>query len=174
MLESVKRVLVDERPESVNECIVWARKLFEDNYNHQIKQLLTSFPPDQVTSHGTKFWSGSKRCPHPLTFSTQDQEHVDFVFSAAFLRAQMYGLQLKMSPVEVAKLAAEVDVPEFVPKTGVKIAVTDQEAQEQENNQMQSGGKIDSVWICVYIYISLNRVIRFRREAFGRASRSLG
>jgi len=48
-------------------------------------------------------------------------------------------LELKMKPADVAKMAADVKIPEFIPKSGMKIAVTDQEAAEHEQNLLQQG-----------------------------------
>ena len=52
-LEKVKRVLVDECPKSFEDCVAWARKLFQDLFHNSIAQLLHNFPPDQQTSSGT-------------------------------------------------------------------------------------------------------------------------
>ena len=74
---------------SFEDCVVWARPNFETFFNNQIRQLLHSFPPDQVTSSGTKFWSGSKRCPKALSFDLESvcedaemKNHLDFVVAA--------------------------------------------------------------------------------------------
>lgn len=68
MLDIVKRALIDDRPESAEDCIKWARLLFQEHYHNTIAQLLHTFPADQMTQHGVKFWSGTKRCPHALDF----------------------------------------------------------------------------------------------------------
>jgi Ubiquitin-activating enzyme active site len=70
--EAVKNVLVDNRPNSFDDCIQWARRLWQDNFNNQIRQLLFNFPPEQVTSSGAPFWSGPKRCPHALVFDVEN------------------------------------------------------------------------------------------------------
>jgi ubiquitin-activating enzyme E1 len=67
-LDSVKRTLVDDRPHSFYDCVRWARLTWAENFHNQIVQLLYNFPPNQVTSSGQLFWSGPKRCPHPLQF----------------------------------------------------------------------------------------------------------
>ena len=56
----------------------------------QIVQLLHNFPADQTTSSGALFWSGPKRCPHPLTFDVDNDTHFEYVFAGANLRAEMY------------------------------------------------------------------------------------
>ena len=71
-LQAINSVLVDERPETFKNCVTWARNLFQDNYSNQITQLLFNFPKDQVTSTGTPFWSGPKRCPHSLVFDVKN------------------------------------------------------------------------------------------------------
>lgn len=48
VLESIKRVLVDERPFTFEDCISWACLHWEEQYHNQISQLLYNFPPDQV------------------------------------------------------------------------------------------------------------------------------
>ena len=48
-LLSIKKNLVDERPYSFEECLTWARLLFEELFSNSIKQLLHNFPPDQKT-----------------------------------------------------------------------------------------------------------------------------
>lgn len=132
-LESVKRTLIDDRPGCFEDCVAWARNLFQDNYSNQIKQLLFNFPADQTTSSGAPFWSGPKRCPHPLQFDASNSTHLDYILSAANLRAEMYGIKQNRDRSAVASMAAQVQVPEFKPRSGVKIDVTDAEAQARAN-----------------------------------------
>ena len=76
--EAVKKVLVDERPQTFEDCVAWARNLWQANYHNQIKQLLFNFPKDQITSSGAPFWSGPKRCPHHLEFDPHNvSENLD-------------------------------------------------------------------------------------------------
>ncbi|XP_064473449.1 ubiquitin-like modifier-activating enzyme 1 isoform X2 [Ornithodoros turicata] len=132
VLESVKQVLVDERPQSFADCIAWARLRFQDQYNNQIRQLLFNFPKDQVTSSGAPFWSGPKRCPHHLEFDPKDPLHMDYIVAAANLRAAMYGLQGSTNLEEITNVLASVKVPKFEPRSGIRIAVTEAEAQMEQ------------------------------------------
>jgi len=153
----VKKCLVDERPQNMQDCVNWARNFWEDNFNNQIQQLLFNFPPNQETTSGQLFWSGPKRCPQPLTFNTSEYAQ-DFIFAAANLRAEMYGISQLRDPVTIRQMAELVEVkyifclpnlkqslstslkqfcirlqvPVFVPRQGVRIAVTDAEAQSME------------------------------------------
>lgn len=131
MLQQVKDALIDEKPTTPEECIQWARLLFQDNYYNAIAQMLHSFPPDQVTDQGAKFWSGTKRCPHVLNFDTSKDEHFNFVYAASILRAEQYGIEPILDRSRVAQIASAVVPEPFRPRQGVRIAVTEAEAKEQ-------------------------------------------
>jgi ubiquitin-activating enzyme E1 len=138
VLESVKHALVDHRPTSFEDCVAWARCYWQEQYSDQIRQLLFNFPPDQLTSSGQPFWSGPKRCPTPLVFSVDDPLHIDYILAAANLKAQVYGIPQNRDREAIASMIKNVIVPEFIPKSGVKIAVTD--AQMQVSN---GAGNVD-------------------------------
>ncbi|KAG1656714.1 Ubiquitin-like modifier-activating enzyme 1 [Nymphon striatum] len=133
VISSLKRALVDDRPSNYEDCITWARNYFEEQFNNQIKQLLHNFPADQKTSSGAEFWSGPKRCPHALSFDVNYPLHFEFVYTAANLKAEVYGLPLMQDKGLIAEMITKVKVPEFHPKDGVRIAVTDAEAQGMDN-----------------------------------------
>jgi len=129
VLESVKQALVDERPHSFEDCVIWARNHWQEQYSNQIRQLLFNFPHDQLTASGQPFWSGPKRCPKHLDFSVDEPFHLDYVFAAANLKAEVYGIPQNRNRDQVAEMVKKVVVPEFTPKSGVKIAVNDSQMQ---------------------------------------------
>ncbi|XP_031801112.1 ubiquitin-like modifier-activating enzyme 1 isoform X2 [Sarcophilus harrisii] len=129
VLEAVQRSLVLQRPRTWADCVAWACLHWHAQYANNIRQLLHNFPPEQLTSSGAPFWSGPKRCPHPLTFDVQNPLHLDYIMAAANLFAQSYGLVGSRDRTAVATLIQTVHVPEFTPKSGVKIHVSDQELQ---------------------------------------------
>ncbi|KAL2918709.1 E1 ubiquitin-activating protein [Polyrhizophydium stewartii] len=130
-LSSIQTFLVTSKPLTFDECIVWARLKFEEYFNNTLQQLLYNFPKDSVTSSGQPFWSGPKRAPTPLTFDASNPLHLDFVLTAANLHAFNYGLKGETDPEVFKRVLANTIVPEFVPKSGVKIAVQDSEANQQ-------------------------------------------
>ena len=138
IIKSVQTTLVDERPDSFEDCIVWAHQKFEELFNHQIKQLLHNFPEDQVTSSGSPFWSGSKRCPKPVVFDLDAKcedagmkNHLDFVVAAANLRASMFGIKGTSDEAYFHELLKDRMMADFVPRDGVKIAANEAEAKHE-------------------------------------------
>lgn len=152
-LKTILRTLVDERPVTFEDCVAWARLKFEDLFNNQIRQLLHNFPEDQVTSTGTKFWSGSKRCPVAINFGLaskcEDAEmfnHFDFIVAAANLRATMYGIKGRTDKEYFETTLKDVIVPDFTPKSGVKIAANDEEAKANDDNMDTGDTEVENIW----------------------------
>eukprot|EP00762_Andalucia_godoyi_P003411 ANDGO_06581.mRNA.1 Ubiquitin-activating enzyme E1 1 len=138
-LESVLQV-IRERPKTIADCVAWARNEFERLFANDMKQLLFNFPIDQITSTGAPFWSGLKRPPTPVSFSTADPLHVDFIVSATNLCAQMCGIADRVTDDQrVRDLASSVPVTQWAPKTNVRIAASDAELQSQpQSNEAAS------------------------------------
>lgn len=89
--------------------------------------MLYNFPKDSVTSSGALFWSGPKRAPDPVLFDVDNKLHMEFILSAANLRAFNYGLPANRDAEYAKKVASNVIVPDFTPKSNVKIATQDSE-----------------------------------------------
>lgn len=133
-LQSIKRLLIDERPNDFFDCIKWARIQFEELFTNQIKQLLFNFPADQVTPSGQPFWSGSKKMPSLITFDVNQRLHIDFIVSSANLRADVFGLEQNRDYSSVIESVQRVIVPDFEPKSNVKIPVNDAELEETSDD----------------------------------------
>ncbi|XP_024126269.1 ubiquitin-like modifier-activating enzyme 1 [Oryzias melastigma] len=126
-----------QRPKSWEDCVRWARCKWETLYNNEIRQLLHCFPSDEVTSNGLPFWSGSKRCPHPLTFDPDNSTHIAYVMAAANLYGQTYGIKGTRDVGSIKQIVEKVQTPSFTPKSSVKIHLTDKEMEEDK--QKESG-----------------------------------
>lgn len=60
--------------------------------------------------------------------------HLDFVMAAANLKAEIYGIPQVRDQEAVKGMLKKVSVPEFKPRSGVKISVTDAELESSANN----------------------------------------
>ena len=140
-LENLRDYLVTERPLSFDDCIIWARNMFEKEYNNAIQQLLYNFPKDSRTSSGALFWSGPKRAPEPLKFDPDNSTHLGYVIAAANLHAFNYGIKsTKIPKVHYKKVLSNMIVPEFNPDPKVKIQADD---NEPDPNARPEGSSFD-------------------------------
>uniref|UniRef100_A0A4W6CYN3 E1 ubiquitin-activating enzyme n=1 Tax=Lates calcarifer TaxID=8187 RepID=A0A4W6CYN3_LATCA len=141
-----------QRPANWEDCVSWARCKWETLYNNEIRQLLHCFPADQVTSTGLPFWSGSKRCPHPLTFDPNNTTHMEYVVAAANLYGQIYGIKGTTDVASIRKILEKVHIPSFTPKSSVKIHVTDEEMQEDKKRGSDDAGEFNLLLFSMQMY----------------------
>ncbi|OXB40053.1 hypothetical protein LQV05_000119 [Cryptococcus neoformans] len=133
-LKQIEKYLVKERPMSFEECIMWARLQYENNYVNEIKQLLFNLPKDQVNANGTPFWSGPKRAPAALAFNIDDPLDMEYLIAAANLHAFNYGLKGERDPALFRKVVESMNIPEFTPKSGVKVQINENEPVDNNGN----------------------------------------
>ena len=108
--------------------------MYEERYVNVIAQLVHTFPSDAKNSSGVDFWSPPKRFPHAIVFDAEDPLHMEYVVSAANLRAQVYGVakpENHRDPELFKTLLASVVVPEFVARDGVKIMTPEDEEKQK-------------------------------------------
>jgi ubiquitin-activating enzyme E1 len=135
-LEALKDALVDQKMQTFQDCVEWARRKFEELFHNSIVQLLYNFPTDLVTKEGTLFWAPPKRPPHVLVFDINDQTHWNFIISAASLIAHCYNIEPVLDPSFVQQALQAAKVPVFQPRAGVKIQVKDSEQPDNSNSDV--------------------------------------
>jgi ubiquitin-activating enzyme E1 len=134
ILQTIKDFLVMYKPITFEECVVWARKEFETQFNNNIQQLIYTFPKDSVTATGTPFWSGPKRAPSPLQFNSSNSEHMMFIKAAANLHAFNYGIKgANFDDSDYKKILDDMIIPEFTPSSSIKIQANDNEPDPNAN-----------------------------------------
>ncbi|XP_059800567.1 ubiquitin-like modifier-activating enzyme 1 isoform X2 [Hypanus sabinus] len=132
ILQGVYKSLVVDKPKSWADCVAWARRHWETQYNNIIHQLLHIFPPEQVTTSGALFWSGPKRCPHPLEFDPSNPLHMDYIVAAANLFAKNYSIEGSKDRAAIQQTLLYINIPPFTPKSGMKIHTSDKEMAADE------------------------------------------
>ncbi|EAA26907.2 putative ubiquitin-protein ligase [Neurospora crassa] len=134
-LEMLADFLKHERPLTFEDCVQWARMLFEKQYNNAIQQLLYNFPKDSVSSTGTPFWSGPKRAPDPLKFDPENPTHFSFLEAATNLHAFNYSINAKgKSKADYLRALEGMIVPDFSPDSNVKIQADEKEPDPNADN----------------------------------------
>ncbi|KLO95804.1 putative ubiquitin-protein ligase (E1-like (ubiquitin-activating) enzym) [Fusarium fujikuroi] len=145
-LETIRNYLTTERPRTFEDCIAWARQLFETEFSNKIQQLLYNFPKDSETSSGTPFWSGPKRAPDALKFDPNNPSHFGFIVAAANLHAFNYNI--KSPGTDRSIYLRELDnviVPDFTPSSNVKIQADDKEPVEPESSNFDDNDEIEKL-----------------------------
>ena len=87
----------------------------------------------------------------PITVSLfiPQEVHLSFIVAASNLKADVYGLKQVRDHAAIKKMVDKVKVPEFKPKSGVKISVTD---ADLEASNAGNGGFGE---YCSFSYCSL-------------------
>ena len=85
---------------SVRRCVKWALDRFHELYQANIEGLLREHPPNSVTEDGDLFWSGDRRTPTALAFDRHNPLHLDFVVTAALLKARAFNVVEATTTVE--------------------------------------------------------------------------
>jgi len=109
------------------DCILWAKDIFEKEYNHNIKQLLHCFPEDHMVDDKL-FWSNGKRCPTPLTYDNDDV--LLFITVTAHLLCKCFNVRDTFTSDIVEHILSFKPLKEFVPNNDVKIAKNDSEIKK--------------------------------------------
>jgi len=147
-IDAVRDCLVTHRPVYLADCIKWARVRFEELFHDSIAQLLFNFPPDQMTGEGSQrvpFWSGHKRCPHPVVFDPNNELHMEFIEATANLRAQMFQLKGSITREAAYQVVREMRLPKFVPKSGIHIETDEKKAAEKRGAEPTDESTVESM-----------------------------
>lgn len=131
LMEEIKKILVDDRAIVFDDCVAFARVRFQEQYNNEIRELLRRFPENHTTTSGSPYWSGHKRCPHPIEFDPDNTLHMDYIVAAANLRAAMFGIPPNTDRQAIAAMLEEVQVPAFHPQPNAHFAVNVNDANAQ-------------------------------------------
>ena len=146
-LEQVVDALGKSKCQTFSECVVWARRVFDEYFYNRVSQLVYTFPEDAKTSNGSPFWSPPKRFPRAIKFDCKDPAHMMFVRSASILRAQVYRIQLPdwcSDEQQLQQAADSYKTPEFQPRSDVKIE-TDPKATSRVSSSLDDSSVVENL-----------------------------
>lgn len=88
ILLSIKDYIKIFNSKSFDQCLYQGKKIFIQNYNWRIKEILKYNPPDDKCLDGSKFWKGNNRLPHIIDFNVDDDNMLNYVYYYSILLAE--------------------------------------------------------------------------------------
>ena len=153
-LKNIKEHVVLAAEQNIDKVIEFAVMQYTENFQYRIQQLLYNFPEDYTNKDGSKFWSGSKRVPHPIPYSCDNELAFMFVKNYAAILARALSIKGDLSDSHIKEVSSKVKIPPFVAKT-VKIKVKDDEPDEPNapgNEQEMEEAELSSLMKELSIY----------------------
>ena len=121
----------------IDKMCEYAMKNYTESFDHNIRQLLISFPPDYKDKDGLDFWVGSKRLPHPIPFNSNDELSLTYVTKFVQILAHSLGIPLtkeQLSPKIMKKICSTIKIPEFK-KRNINIDLGDEQTKKEKEKE---------------------------------------
>ena len=118
---------------------------YTEKLDHNIQQLLISFPPNYKNKDGSDFWVGSKRLPHPIHFNADIDLCLTYVIKFVQILSHSLGIQLtkeQLSQENIKKICSTIKIPEFK-KKNIKIDLGEEEKKKEEENLQKKEDNIN-------------------------------
>lgn len=79
-----------------------------------------------------------------MKFNPNENLHLDYILATANLKAEVYGIPQVRDRQTVLDIVSTIEVPEFVPRTGIKIAENDAALAQQDNGTLDHD-RVDNI-----------------------------
>ena len=99
-------------------CVEWAIDMFTENYYNSIVKLLHTFPQDHYVAPGVNFWSGGKRCPKPIKFDSENEDHFNYVNATTHILARISGINDNFTNKQLKEIISKYQPDIFIPPNG--------------------------------------------------------
>lgn len=129
VVANIKQIC-ENYPRSYRDCINYGYKTWHKMFRDDIQQLIHKFPADTKTSEGVPFWTGTKKCPKPMSFDANSEFDVQFVTTFANLWANVFSVQIE-NDQSITDYMKSLTPPTFVPSDDVKISASEEEEKER-------------------------------------------
>lgn len=135
ILKNIKNLLIITKDNNYDKCLELAVYKYTENFDHKIRKLILENPEDKLNKDGSKFWSGSKRFPHPLKFDINDDLCFMFIKNYSTILARTLGIKFDNNDLYIKSKIQNIKIPEFTEqdkKEENKIEITDLNSDEIE------------------------------------------
>ena len=120
--------------QSVDNMILYVRRMFDNCFDLHIKKLLLMFPKDHRDKKGNIFWASPKRCPRVVKFNPDNENHVQFLVAGVTILCQIFRKE------EIPRLSREKIKQVFenyTPMTLVQLEEREEALTNDRNTQVQ-------------------------------------
>ncbi len=93
-------------------CVEKGLKQYNINFHNKILYLLALYGKDK-----SKFWTGDKRFPHPISFNTKDKYSILFIKKYAQILARSLSIPIIDDDEEIIKIISQIKIDEYIPPT---------------------------------------------------------
>ena len=118
---------------NTKECIIFAYKMWHEQFRDQIYHLIQNFPQDAVTKEKIPFWSGTKKFPVIPVFDINNELHINFIESLANLWADVFGVE-HCNKTLITKTLKNKKEPKIT-KQKEKIQTEEKENESENKNE---------------------------------------
>jgi ubiquitin-activating enzyme E1 len=108
-----------------NNAIKLAIDMFYDDYYNNIIQLLHIYNPDYQINNNL-FWSGTKKCPSPITYNINNDIHIEYILLTSNLLLKCCNILPIFTTNDIILYSNTYIKETFIPKD-IKIASNDKE-----------------------------------------------
>ena len=91
-------------------CVEKGLKQYNINFHNKILDLLALYGKDK-----SKFWTGDKRFPHPISFNTKDKYSILFIKKYAQILARSLSIPIIDDDEEIIKIISQIKIDEYIP-----------------------------------------------------------
>lgn len=89
IIKDVKFIL-DNKIKNNKDCILFAYKMFHEQFRDLILNLTKDCPKNKLTDEGIPFWSGTKKYPSEIILDLTNEMHIGFIEATANLWADVH------------------------------------------------------------------------------------
>lgn len=141
-LRNVKEIVDLKVASNFQTLVQIARDQFEHYFNHSLRDFLALFPPDCKNASGEPFWSGPKRCPSPISFDPNNDDHLLFIESCANLIAFNLGIEQVRDKAQLKAFAQNTKAKEYIQKKIFVETPEEQKAREARGDPAPNTGPV--------------------------------